>query len=208
VIPPGSSSHYFDANPSTASRPGQVDLTLPDLRLTLATDRGVFAAERIDPGTKLLLLQGQPPDPTDRVLVDVGAGYGPVACTLAIRNPEATVWAVEVNQRARELCQANAERAGLANVRVVDPSELPPDLVVDRIWSNPPIRIGKIQLHQLLLDWLHRLGPGGSAHHVVQKHLGSDSLHQWLRDQGFTVSRRAARSAYRLLDVAGPEPVV
>ena len=84
MIPPGSSSHYFDANPSTASRPGQVDLTLPDLRLTLATDRGVFAAERIDPGTKLLLLQGPPPDPTDRVLVDVGAGYGPVACTLAV----------------------------------------------------------------------------------------------------------------------------
>lgn len=178
---------------------------LPDVRFSLATDRGVFAGGRVDPGTKLLLLQGPASDPADRILVDVGAGYGPIACTLAARNPDATVWAVEVNGRARDLCQANAERAGLTNVRVVDPSGVPDDLAVDRIWSNPPIRIGKGPLHQLLLDWLVRLGPAGSAHLVVQKHLGSDSLHQWLASEGYRVERRAAKSAFRLLDVTRPQ---
>jgi 16S rRNA (guanine1207-N2)-methyltransferase len=178
-----------------------VSLVLPDVSLSLVTDRGVFAAGRIDPGTKLLLLDGPPPDRADQVLVDVGAGYGPIACALGARNRRATVWAIEVNARARDLCRLNAERASLGNVIVADPSEVPADLVVDRIWSNPPIRIGKAELHRLLLSWLERLAPTGSAHVVVHKHLGSDSLHRWLESQGYLVTRRASRQAYRLLDV-------
>lgn len=201
MVPTGRPSHYFDNEPAPPSRPGEVVLTLPDTTLTLATDRGVFAASRVDPGTKLLLLSGPAPVPGDRHLVDVGCGYGPVACTLGVRNPAATVWAVDINSRARDLCRANAERAGLANVRVVAPDDLPGDLEVERIWSNPPIRIGKSLLHDLLTGWLARLAAGGSAHLVVQKHLGSDSLQRWLEDQGFDVRRRLSKKAYRLLDV-------
>jgi 16S rRNA (guanine1207-N2)-methyltransferase len=200
---PTDGSHYFDAEPAAASSPRTVELALPDLRLTLDSDRGVFAADHVDPGSKLLVLEGPPPVPGDRTLVDVGAGYGPIACTLAARNPDATVWAVEVNARARELCAGNARRAGLANVRVVAPEELPAGLAVDRIWSNPPIRVGKAALHELLLEHLARLRPGGTAHLVVQKHLGADSLQRWLSEQGFPTTRRVSRRGYRLLDVAG-----
>jgi 16S rRNA (guanine1207-N2)-methyltransferase len=199
---PTDGSHYFDAAPASASAPRTVELALPDLRLSLASDRGVFAADHVDPGSKLLLLEGPPPVAGDHHLVDVGAGYGPIACALAVRNAGAVVWAVEVNARARELCAANARSAGLGNVRVVAPDELPGDLVVDRVWSNPPIRIGKAALHGLLLEHLARLRPGGTAHLVVQKHLGADSLQRWLTEQGYPASRRASRRAYRLLDVA------
>ncbi len=174
---------------------------MPDVNLTLETDRGVFAAGKVDPGTKLLLLLGPAARTTDQVLVDVGAGYGPIACTLAARNPQAAVWAVDVNRRARDLCRRNAERAGLANITVAAPEEVPADLAIDGIWSNPPIRVGKAQLHDLLLGWLDRLAPEGAAHLVVQKHLGADSLHHWMEGEGFQVSRRAAKKAYRLLDV-------
>jgi 16S rRNA (guanine1207-N2)-methyltransferase len=178
-----------------------VALVLPDVNLSLHTDRGVFAAGRVDPGTKLLLLDGPGPQSSDRVLVDVGAGYGPIACTLALRNPQAMVWAVEVNTRARQLCQRNAEEAGVTNLVVAEPADVPEHLVIDRIWSNPPIRIGKTQLHQLLSSWLGRLSPTGTAHLVVQKHLGSDSLQRWLETEGYAATRRASRQAYRLLDV-------
>lgn len=181
-----------------------MELVLPDVRFDLATDRGVFAADRVDPGTKLLLLDGPAPTPGDRVVADVGCGYGPIACTLAARNPGAAVWAVDVNVRARDLCRANAERAGLGNVTVADPAAVPADLAVDRIWSNPPIRVGKAELHELLRTWLARLTPEGSAHLVVQKHLGADSLHRWLEAEGWAVARRASRKAYRLLDVTRP----
>jgi 16S rRNA (guanine1207-N2)-methyltransferase len=196
------SQHYFEAAPTTPSERSTVDLVLPDLSMTLSTDRGVFGRHKIDPGTKLLLMDGPAADLDDRNLLDLGAGYGPIALTLARRNPDAIVWAVEINARARDLCRDNATAAGLANVRVVEPDDVPENLVFDRIWSNPPIRIGKTELRRLLMRWLSRLAPGGSAHLVVQKHLGADSLHRWLDGQGLATTRRASRAGYRLLDVA------
>lgn len=195
------SQQYFEAAPAVPSDRSTIELILPDVALTLTTDTGVFGRHKVDPGTKLLLLDGPPPNPGDRCLLDLGAGYGPIAITLAIRNPAATVWAVEVNARARELCRHNAAAAGLTNIEVAGPDGVPDDVTFDRIWSNPPIRIGKPALQDLLLRWLSRLSPEGSAHVVVHKHLGSDSLQRWLGGAGFPTSRRASKAGYRLLDI-------
>lgn len=196
----GDAGHYFDAHPEATSRPATVRLDLPDRSLTLATDRGVFSGDRVDPGTKYLLLEA-PPAPATGTFVDLGCGYGPIACTLAARSPAAAVWAVDVNRRALDLCAANAERLGLPNVRTVEPGDVPPDLAVDLLWSNPPIRVGKTALHDLLDQWLHRLSPTGRAVLVVQKHLGADSLHRWLTEAGWDVRRLGSRTGYRLLEV-------
>lgn len=194
------SGHYFDASPEAAHRPGQVRVVLPDVYLELATDSGVFSPGRLDPGTRFLL-ESVPPPPQAGDLLDVGCGYGPIACTLASRAPKATVWAVDVNERALGLCEQNAAAAGLDNVRCARPDspELPGRFAA--IWSNPPIRIGKAALHDLLRTWLARLAPDAAAHLVVGKNLGSDSLHSWLETEGWTVARAAARSGYRLLSV-------
>ena len=198
----GGQSHYFDAAPTAASRPATVTLSLPDVELRLGTDRGVFGGSGVDPGTKLLLLDGPRPDPAETgALLDLGCGYGPIALTLARRAPAATVWAVDVNERARALCAANAEAAGLDNVRVAAPEEVPVDVRFAGIWSNPPIRIGKAALHELLLTWLARLAEGAPAHLVVQKHLGSDSLARWLTDHGHPTTKLRSRAGYRLLEV-------
>ncbi len=194
-------SHYFDGAPTVPSAPASVPLRLPDLTVDLGTDRGVFAQGAVDVGTRFLLLDGPAATPGDRHLVDLGCGYGPIAVTLAHRNPEATVWAVDVNERARDLTAANAEALGLGNIRVIAPQDWPGDIAVDRIWSNPPIRVGKTVLHDLLTTWLDRLGPAGTAHLVVQKHLGSDSLQRWMIERGWATTRRGSRKAFRLLDV-------
>nr|PZN47837.1 MAG: MFS transporter [Actinomycetota bacterium] len=194
-------THYFAERPDAAQRPGVVDLVLPDLHLRLETDSGVFSPTRIDPGTRVLL-ETVPPPPQQGDLLDLGCGYGPIALTMARRAPQATVWAVDVNRRALELCARNARRAGLDKVRSVHADEVPPEPRFAAIWSNPPIRIGKQALHALLSAWLDRLAPGGEAYLVVQKHLGSDSLHRWLDGQGFPTTRVTSRSAYRVLRVA------
>ncbi len=198
------SDHYFTAQPGTAHRPGRVHVLLPDVHLDLETDSGVFSPARLDAGTRLLLDQAAtPPDTGD--LLDLGAGDGPIALVLAARAPQATVWAVDVNERALDLCARNAQRAGLGNVRCALPGD--PDLpaAYAGIWSNPPIRIGKQALHELLDRWLPRLAPGAAAWAVVQRHLGADSLHRWLEGQGWAVSRVAARAGYRVLRVERPE---
>lgn len=196
-------AHYFDPRPTTPSAPVEVTWALPDGPLRITTDRGVFGHGRVDVGTKLLLLSAPPPPSTGQLL-DLGCGAGPIAITMARRAPGAQVWAIDVNERARALTAANAEANGVGNVCVVDPAQVPDDVRFAAIWSNPPIRIGKSALHDLLITWLDRLAPGGAAHLVVQKHLGADSLATWLHDQGYTVERVATGGGFRVLRV-GPQ---
>jgi len=198
--------HYFAESPQAGSRPRAVDLVLPDLHLRLSTDTGMFSPDRIDTGTRILL-ETVPPPPPDGNLLDLGCGYGPIALTLAARAPQAQVYGLDVNQRALDTAAANAHAAGLTNVSFSTADDLDPALRFAAIWSNPPIRIGKQALHALLATWLDRLTPTGTAHLVVQKHLGSDSLQRWLTDQGWTTTRLASRAAYRILAVtARTEP--
>ena len=224
------SDHYFTARPEAGHRPGRVHVLLPGLHLELETDAGVFSPARLDAGTRLLLdvAAGPPggpagpgraelPDgpaggepgagavgPARGDLLDLGCGYGPIALVLAARAPAATVWAVDVNERALELCARNAARAGLANVRCARPADRGLPAGYDGIWSNPPIRIGKQALHELLGGWLPRLAPGAAATAVVQRHLGADSLHRWLAGQGWDVTRLASRAGYRVLRITRP----
>jgi 16S rRNA (guanine1207-N2)-methyltransferase len=195
------SGHYFEAQPTAGHRPGLVRVVLRDVYLELETDSGVFSPGRLDPGTRLLLEEAPPPPLQDGELLDLGCGYGPISCVLASRAPKATVWAVDVNERALGLTARNADRAGLGNVRTASPDdpEIPQQLAL--IWSNPPIRVGKAVLHGMLTSWLARLRPGGHAVLVVGRNLGSDSLQSWLEGQGWPTARIAARSGYRLLQV-------
>jgi 16S rRNA (guanine1207-N2)-methyltransferase len=197
-------SHYFDDDPTVESRPTVVEVWLPDMRLELVTDRGVFGYGGIDAGTKLLLSR-RPDVPDGTTLLDLGCGAGAIALALGRRRPDATVWAVDVNSRARQLCADNALRNDVGNVRVVTPEEFPDDVAIDEIWSNPPIRIGKAALHELLVTWLGRLRPGGVAMLVVQKHLGSDSLQRWLTATGFPCDRLQSSGGYRVLRAVRPD---
>ena len=193
---------YFEENPLVGSRPSSVRLALPDLDFSLTVDRGVFSAGGIDPGT-MELLRSDAPAPLAGDILDLGCGYGPIALTLARRNPSATVWAVDVNERALALTAANAAALGL-DVRVASPAGIPADLRFASIWSNPPIRIGKAALHSLLAEWLPRLAGDGYARLVVQKNLGSDSLATWLASSGWAVRRLGSRKGYRILSVTRP----
>jgi 16S rRNA G1207 methylase RsmC len=121
---------------------------------------------------------------------------------LATAAPRATVYAVDVNARALDLARRNAEAVGAADrVRAVTPGEVPADMRFTQLWSNPPIRVGKAELHELLTRWLPRLAPDGVAWLVVARHLGGDSLHRWLTEQGWPTERHASQKGYRVLRV-------
>lgn len=170
---------------------------------TLASAGGVFSAGRLDPGTAVLLRKAPLPAPDlTGELLDLGCGYGPIACVLATAAPRAVVWAVDVNPRARELAVANAAAVGAAQrVRVAAPDRVPAAVRFAQIWSNPPVRVGKPELHAMLGGWLPRLRPDGVAWLVVARHLGGDSLQRWLIGQGWAVTRHASQQGYRVLRV-------
>jgi 16S rRNA G1207 methylase RsmC len=167
--------------------------------LELTTGSGVFAQGRLDIGTGVLLGEVPPPEEAREVL-DLGCGYGVIGLAVALAVPEARVTAVDVNARALLLANENAERLGLGDrFRAMLPDEVDPAADYDEIWSNPPIRVGKEALHDLLLRWLPRLRPEGRAVMVVGKNLGSDSLARWLGEQGFPTEKLASAKGFRVL---------
>jgi 16S rRNA G1207 methylase RsmC len=132
--------------------------------------------------------------------LDLGCGYGPIALAIAVHCPGALVDAVDVNERALALCHENAKVLGVADrVRVLRPDEVDPEARYDEIWSNPPIRIGKQALHELLLSWLARLAADGVARLVVGKNLGADTLQRWLIERGYSCDRVASAKGFRVL---------
>jgi 16S rRNA G1207 methylase RsmC len=193
--------HYFSAEPAAPAKAGTIEFTAAGRAYTLAVSSGVFSAGRLDPGTAVLLRKGALPTAADRGdLLDLGCGYGPIACVLATEAPGATVYAVDVNARARELTAANAQQLGL-QVRVATPQDVPAEVSFAQIWSNPPTHAGKAELHAMMAAWLPRLAPGGVAWLVINRHLGGDSLHTWLTGLGWDVVRVASQKGFRVLRV-------
>ena len=197
-----STGHYFETRPGAASRPRTLDVNIDGRHLRFVTDSGVFSPGRLDPGTRLLLLEAPPLAADERRVLDLGCGWGPVACTVALRSTEAQVIAVDVNERALTLTARNAAANGASNVTVARPDAVDSEARFDRILCNPPVRVGKPALYEMLGHWLDRLAPPGRAHFVVHRHLGSDSLARWLQARGHPVARLVSRSGYRILEVA------
>jgi 16S rRNA G1207 methylase RsmC len=199
--------HYFTAEPASAAERRELRVHLAGREVIVRTAPGIFCPDRVDIGTAVLLHDAPVPPETGNLL-DLGAGWGPIALSLGLLSPEATIWAVDVNQRALALSRANAKTLGIKDFHALTPDEVPADIRFDAIWSNPPIRVGKPALHDLLMTWLPRLTPGGTAYLVVQKNLGSDSLQRWLTDEleatepgAFTVGRHSTARGFRLLSV-------
>ena len=196
--------HYFTAEPASAAERRALRVFLADRELMVETAPGVFCPDRVDIGTAVLLREAPEP-PAHGNLLDLGCGWGPIALSLGLHSPHASIWAVDVNQRALSLARDNAKTLGIPDFHAVIPAEVPAEIRFSAIWSNPPIRVGKEMLHDMLLTWLPRLEAGGTAYLVVQKNLGADSLQRWLADHldpsELEVDRHASARGFRLLSV-------
>ncbi|WP_062137031.1 class I SAM-dependent methyltransferase [Demequina aestuarii] len=202
--------HYFTAEPASADERRERTVHLAGRDVTVETASGIFSPGHVDAGTQVLL-RHLPPAPAGEVL-DLGCGWGPLALAAALGTPEARVTAVDVNRRALDLVTRNAARLGVADrVRAVEPSDVDESATYAAIWSNPPIRIGKAALHDLLTTWLPRLAPGGEAWLVVQRNLGADSLARWIAEQSDDagvpwgrIEKVASAKGFRVLRLARP----
>lgn len=194
---------YFATDPQSKDVRRKLHVTLRGNEADVEVSNGVFSGSRLDLGTSVLLRQAPEP-PEEGSFLDLGCGWGPIALTLGFESPKAEIWALDVNERALELTRRNAEINGVGNVRTVLADDIPSDKTFDLIWSNPPIRVGKDVLHELLMTWLPRLNNGGAAYLVVQKNLGSDSLIPWLASHlgdGYEVGKYASSKGFRVIEV-------
>jgi 16S rRNA (guanine1207-N2)-methyltransferase len=195
-----SSDHYFSSTPRSDLKTRTIRARLAGREVELLTAGGVFSPEHVDQGTQVLLAT-VPEPPASGHLLDLGAGWGPIALSLALQSPDATVWATDVNERALDLVRRNARRLGIHNVNAVLPGDVPAEVRFATIWSNPPIRVGKQELHAMLAHWLPRLDEGAGAWLVVAKHLGAESLQRWIAEElGLDVAKAANSKGFRVLE--------
>lgn len=178
-------------------------MTLRGREYTVTMSGGVFSADRVDKGTAVLLRKVPEPDlrPGD-LAVDLGCGWGPVTLALCAET-DGDVWAVDVNERALELTQRNAKRAGFSPAVFTpeDALEALQGREIRLIWSNPPVRIGKESLHELLTTWIGKLADDGVAYIVVQRNLGADSLRSWMLEQGWGCVKVGSAKGFRVFAV-------
>lgn len=199
-----STSQYFEVSQTVKSQPKLVDVNIGDLRIRLASDRGVFSYGKLDAGTKLLLSEVPSITQNELNILDLGCGWGAITCVAALKAPHAHVTAVDINERALNITKQNVASLNILNVSVVAPEHVDTNLRFHRILCNPPIRVGKPALHRMLIAWLSRLEPSGYAHLVVNRHLGSDSLAHWLTQQKYPTKKLLSRAGYRLLETQLP----
>ncbi len=197
-----SQEHYFSASPDSQAALRDITFQVADREFSVQAASGTFSASKLDPGTSILLSKYEE-FPSEGNVLDLGCGWGPISLAIASFSPQTKVWALDVNTRSLELAKKNSAKLGLGNVKVVTADQIPGDLRFDAIWSNPPIRIGKAALHELLQTWLPRLESGGRAMLVVQKQLGADSLLAWIQTEfpELTASRFSTDKGFRVLEI-------
>lgn len=198
-----SSDHYFSETPDSEFKPKEISVEIDGRKVNVTTSGGIFSPDRIDPGTAVLLEHLDEVAPSGEIL-DIGCGWGPISLSIAARSPKADVWAIDVNNRSLELTAKNAIALNAKNIKTARPDEVPAAIEFNQIWSNPPIRVGKVELHEILQTWLPRLSIGGEAFLVVQKNLGADSLQRWIESEfanTHSVLRFATAKGYRVIRV-------
>lgn len=206
-------AHYF-TTPDGPENRSELEVEIRGRRVRVVTAAGVFSPGALDKGTAVLL--DAVPDPLGAEFLDLGCGWGPVTLALGFSgradgerdDARPRVTSVDVNERSLALTRDNAAAYSVTAEPYL-PQEVPEDRRFDVIWSNPPIRIGKEALHELLLLWLPRLTPGGEAWLVVQKNLGADSLQTWLTralpeatGEPWSVTRDSTSKGFRVLRVS------
>lgn len=163
---------YFAENPDAKHDIHELNVELLGQRLTFLTDAGVFSKKMIDYGSRVLLsvLDFE----AGEQVLDVGCGYGPLGLTLA-KAQGVTATMVDINQRALDLAQKNAERNQISADIFQSNVYEKVSGIFDHIISNPPIRAGKQVVHEVINGSYEHLTEGGDLTLVIQKKQGAPS---------------------------------
>lgn len=192
--------HYYSKKPAVEHDLQTIETKLRGRTFTFTTDAGVFSKHGVDFGSRLLIESLELESNAD--VLDVGCGYGPIGLAAAVIAGDGHVVMVDINERAVELAQRNAEANGIRNVTILqsDLLELVKERQFDAVLTNPPIRAGKETVHRIFEEAHDVLRPGGSLWIVIQKKQGAPSALKKLetiysdvqevnRDKGYKIYR-------------------
>lgn len=166
-------SHYF-TNDYVKSDERVIDVIIKDTKLKFIVDNGIFSKKGLDFGTRTLL-ENIDSNKIKGDVLDFGCGYGPIGIYLK-KVANVNVDMIDINKRALNLASKNAK---LNNVNInVFKSNIYENVTkkYDFIVTNPPIRVGKKILYDILFGAVNHLKDEGELWLVVNKNQGAKSL--------------------------------
>ena len=194
-----SQDHYFSREPKTKPHYGLIQAHLHGRFFEFLTASGVFSKKRIDLGTRLLVESMVLPEVGN--VLDLGCGYGAVGIVVGALRPRASVYLVDVNERAVRLAKENAKRNGIRNTvfRSGYLYDAVNDLKFDVILSNPPVSAGlKVVVPIIQRAPLHLVSKG-AFQMVMRSKIGGKRFFKIMEETFGNVDVLAVESGYRVL---------
>lgn len=167
-------AHYFTNEENLKSDIKKVNVVIHNISYYFYTDNGVFSKGELDFGTKLLLKTFEYTYPQDKNVLDIGCGCGPIGIYLSKLG--FLVDMCDVNQRAISLSRKSLDEQKLKANTFISDAYSTVEKKYDYILSNPPIRVGKQKLYEIVMNAKYCLNENGEVWLVVRKDKGADSL--------------------------------
>lgn len=190
-------THYFTNEENLKSEIEKVIVEINGIPFYFYTDNGVFSKGELDFGTELLLKNFKYDNPNNKTLLDIGCGCGPIG--IYASHLGFTVDMSDVNKRAIHLSKMSLKEQGLnANVFESDAYKNITNKY-DYIVSNPPIRVGKEKLYEIVMNAKEHLKDDGSLWIVVRKQQGAESMVRDMKNAYKTVEVIAKKKGFFII---------
>jgi len=169
-------SHYFENDLNLKSEIREISYNYNSSFFNFYSDNGVFSKNKIDYGSKLLLESYLSENLVNKKVLDVGCGYGFIGIVVSIIT-NSYVDMVDVNKRAVHLTKMNIKKHKdfKGNAFISDAYSEVKD-IYDVVITNPPIRVGKEKLLEILEGAFDHLNEDGSLYFVIRKDQGALSI--------------------------------
>ena len=168
--------HYFTDNENIKSEIRTISYKYNDSSFLFLSDNGVFSKDKIDYASELLVKTFLKENNKEiKNALDVGCGYGFIGITISeILNINVDM--IDINNRAIHLSERNI-KDNKVNCKVFY-SDAYENILnkYDLIITNPPIRVGKNILLNILIDAKNHLNKNGEMWFVINKNQGAKSI--------------------------------
>ena len=192
-------SHYFENDQNLKSELRELSYKYNSSFFKFNSDNGVFSKNKIDYGSKLLLETYLNEANVNVRVLDVGCGYGLIGIVVGVIT-DSYADMIDVNKRAVHLANMNIKKYKdfKGQAFVSDAYQNVTDSY-DVIITNPPIRVGKSKVLEILEGAFDHLKEDGILYFVIRKDQGALSIKKILeetkivdtinRDKGYFIFR-------------------